>query len=198
MSTATFTNSVDGPLTLDQRRELSDAKQSAKKIRNAARVASFNGWSIGIAAAVSAPFALFSTTGLLMTVGLAIVSYNEFRGRKRLLRFDPAAAKILGWNQLALLAMIVVYCLWMLYVGLVGESSFVAQMEAQPELQAALGSLDEIGGLYDSLVVVLYSSIIVGTVVFQGLHALYYFSRRKYVQAYVRDTPEWVRDVQRD
>jgi len=133
-----------------------------------------------------------------MTVGLAIVSYNEFRGRKRLLRFDPAAAKILGWNQLALLAMIVVYCLWMLYVGLVGESSFVAQMEAQPELQAALGSLDEIGGLYDSLVVVLYSSIIVGTVVFQGLNALYYFSRRKYVQAYVRDTPEWVRDVQRD
>lgn len=196
MSTATFTDSADGPLTRDQLRELSDAKQSAKKIRNAARVASFNGWSLGIGAALSAPFALFSLVGLLLTVGLAVVSFNEFRGRNRLLQFDPAAAKMLGWNQLALLAMIVVYCLWMLYAGLTGESSFVAQMEAQPELQAALGSMDEMGDLYNRLVVILYSSIMAVSVVFQGVNALYYFSRRKYIQAYVRDTPEWVRDVQ--
>lgn len=196
MSTATFTDSADGPLTRDQLRELSDAKQSAKKIRSAARVASFNGWSLGIGAALSAPFALFSLVGLLLTVGLAVVSFNEFRGRKRLLQFDPAAAKMLGWNQLALLAMIVVYCLWMLYVGLAGENSFVAQMEAQPELQAALGSMDEMGDLYNRLVVILYSSIMAVSVVFQGVNALYYFSRRKYIQAYVRDTPEWVRDVQ--
>lgn len=198
MSTVMFTDNVESPLTADQRHELSSAKQSAKKIRSAARVASFNGWSLGIAAAVSAPFALFSVIGLLMAVGLTVLSFNEFRGRTRLLRFDPSATQLLGWNQLALLVMIVGYCLWMLYAGLAGESSFVAQLEAQPELQAALGSMDEMGELYSSLVVALYGSVIAATVVFQGLNALYYFSRRKYVEAYVHDTPEWVRDVQSD
>jgi hypothetical protein len=198
MSTATFTDTLDGPLTSDQRRELSAAKQSVKKIRSAARVASFNGWSIGIAAAMSAPFALFGMVGLLMTLGLAAISFREFQGRNRLLRFDPAAAKLLGWNQLALLALVVGYCLWMLYAGLAGENSFVAQLEAQPELQAALGSANDIGGLYNGLVAILYGSIMMGAVVFQGLNALYYFSRGKYVQAYVRDTPEWVRDFQSD
>lgn len=198
MSTVMFTDNVESPLTADQRNELSSAKQSAKKIRSAARVASFNGWSLGIAAAVSAPFALFSVIGLLMAVGLAVLSFNEFRGRTRLLRFDPSATQLLGWNQLALLVMIVSYCLWMLYAGLAGESSFMAELEAQPELQAALGSMDEMGELYSSLVVALYGSVIAATVVFQGLNALYYFSRRKYVEAYVHDTPEWVRDVQSD
>ena len=51
---------------------------------------------------------------IAITLGLSIVAYNEFRGRKRLLNFDPSAATMLGWNQLGLLAMIVVYCLWML------------------------------------------------------------------------------------
>jgi hypothetical protein len=198
VSTATISNSVDRPLTWNQRQELSGAKQGVKKIRNAARVASFNGWSIGITAAMSAPFALFSTTGLLMTLGLAVVSFNEFRGRRQLLRFDPSAAKALGWNQLALMTMVVGYCLWMLYAGFFGAGTFAAQMQAQPELHAALGSMDEMGALYDNLIVIFYSSVIVGAVVFQGLNSLYYFSRSKHVLAYVRDTPEWVREVQCD
>jgi hypothetical protein len=198
VSTATFTNGMDRPLTWDQRQELSSAKQGVKIIRNAARVASFNGWSIGITAAMNAPFALFSTTSLLITLGLAVVSFNEFRGRRQLLRFDPSAAKELGWNQLALMTMVVGYCLWMLYAGLFGAGTFAAQMQAQPELLAALGSMDEMGALYDSLIVIFCSSVIVGTVLFQGLNSLYYFSRLKHVQAYVRDTPEWVRDVQCD
>lgn len=196
MGTATLSESVETPLTLSQRDELLVAKQAAKKIRSAARVASFNGWTIGVAAALSAPFALFGTTALLMTVGLAVVSFNEFRGRRRLLQFDPAAAKLLGWNQLGLLAMIVTYCVWMIYDGLVGEASFAAQLNSQPEIQAALGSMDDVGGLYDRLMIILYSSIIVGALVFQGFNAFYYFSRRSHIESFVRDTPDWVRDVQ--
>ena len=106
--------SLTDPLTAEHRRELSAARDRAKTIRKAARVAAFNGWTSAIVAAFSAPFSLFSPVGLALTVGIALVAFNEFRGRKRLLNFDPSGATLLGWNQLGLLAMIVAYCLWMM------------------------------------------------------------------------------------
>jgi hypothetical protein len=42
-----------------------------------------------------------------------------------------------------------------------------------------------------------YGTVIVLSIIFQGLTACYYFTRRKYVEAYVRETPQWVLDVQR-
>jgi hypothetical protein len=33
--------------------------------------------------------------------------------------------------------------------------------------------------------------------VFQGLNAVYYFTRRKHVVACLHDTPEWVLDLER-
>ncbi len=35
------------------------------------------------------------------------------------------------------------------------------------------------------------------SVVFQGLNAIYYFTRRKLVASYLEETPDWVVDVQR-
>jgi hypothetical protein len=197
MPTATLSNNLNEPLSADDRRELAAAREGAKKIQSAAKVASFNGWSFGVAAALSAPFSLGSVVGLLLTLGLAIVAFNEFRGRRGLLRFDPSAASMLGWNQLFLLAMIVGYCGWNLYAGLAGDGSFTAQLEAQPELQQALGSMDDVEGLYDEVVVAVYSTVIVASIVFQGLNALYYFTRRKHVEAYVERTPEWLLELQR-
>ncbi len=197
MTTATFARNLDEPLSLDERRALTAASAGVKKIQSAAKVASFNGWSFGVAAVVSAPFSLGSMVGLLLSLGLAVVSFNEFRGRRRLLQFDPSAASMLGWNQLFLLAMIVGYCIWMLYTGLASGSSFASQLEAQPELQQALGSLDDVEGLYKEVVVALYGSVIVASILFQGLNALYYFTRRRHLEAYVGQTPEWLLEVQR-
>ncbi len=197
MSTATTAAAQPGPLTPEHRYELMLAGERAKSIRKAARVASFNAWATGIIAALSAPFALMSFTGLLVAVGLAAVAYNEFRGRRHLLAFDPAAAKILGWNQLGLLAMITVYCLWMMYSSLAGGASLATQMEGFADLDAALGSTGELNSLVSSMVIGFYSLVILLSVVFQGLNALYYFTRRKYVEAYVRETPPWIVDLQR-
>ncbi len=198
MSTAAIpTIAQAGPLTPEHRHELTLAQERARPIRRAARVASFNAWATGILAALSAPFALFSVTGLLVTVGLAAVAYNEFRGRRHLLAFDPAGANILGWNQLGLLTMIIVYCLWMIYTGLTGADSFATELRAIPDFEAALGSPDQFGDLYRVMVFAVYGTVIVLSLVFQGLNALYYFTRRKYVEAYVRETPPWVVDLQR-
>jgi hypothetical protein len=186
------------PLTGDQHRELAAAKKSAKKIHRAAKVASFNGWTLAAAAVVSAPFALGSTTGVLVTLGLAMVALNEFHGRRRLLRFESSAASYLGWNQLLLLAMLVGYSAWMLWSSLTGDNSLAMQLEAEPELREALGSLDGFEELYGSVVVAVYGSVIVASILFQGLNALYYFTRRKHLEAYVAATPDWALEVLRD
>lgn len=186
----------DGPLAPEHHRELALAGQRAKKIRRAAGVAALNGWITAVLAFCSAPFALFGMTGALVTLGLSAVAYNEFRGRKRLLQFDPSGASVLGWNQVGLLAMIVLYCLWMIYAGLNGMNSLSSELRAQPELAHALGSID-VEQLYKSLVLAIYGIVLALSVVFQGLNAFYYFTRRGHVEAYLRETPQWVLDLQR-
>ena len=130
---------TETPLSRDHYRELADAKLRFKKVRAAARVAAFNGWTIGVIAALSAPFALFSIVGLVMAVGFTVVAYTEFRGRRRLLQFDPSAAKVLGWNQIGLLTLIVVYCLWQLWAGLSGPSPLAAELESAARTRRRIG-----------------------------------------------------------
>lgn len=197
MSTATVTPASTPLLGESHRQELTAAARRAEPIRRAGRVASFNAWSTAILAALSAPFAALSLVGLLMFAAVAVVAWNEFRGRRRLLNFDPTGPSILGWNQLGLLGMITVYCVWALYSNLWGGDSIEAQLRANPQLGAAINSVQGFDDLYRTIVVVLYGSVIALSAVFQGANALYYFSRRKYVEAYARETPEWVIDVQR-
>jgi hypothetical protein len=123
MSTATLTPASNPPLSVSHHQELAAATRRGEPIRRAARVASFNAWTTAIFAGLSAPFALFSLVGLLVFAALAAVAWNEFRGRRRLLDFDPAGPSILGWNQLGLLGLIAVYCLWALYSNLWGGGS---------------------------------------------------------------------------
>jgi hypothetical protein len=180
------------PLTPQQREEIALAKERAKVVRRAAGVASVNGWVTAVIAALSAPFAPFSMVGFLVTAGLAIVAYNEFRGRKRLLKFDPGAAAFLGWNQIALLSLIVVYCAWMMFHGL---GSFAAEIQRQPELASVIDSPELFDEVIRYVVVGFYGTIILLSAVFQGLNSFYYFTRRKYIVSYLQETPEWVRDI---
>jgi hypothetical protein len=182
-----------GLLTPELRHELVRAKGRTKAMRKAASVAAFNGWSTGIMAAISAPFALFSAAGLLMTTGLAVVAYNEFRGRKRLLALNPASTDFLGWNQIGFFILIVAYCLWMLFTSI---GSFSAELQAKPELEAALGSLDGFDDLYRRFVVGFYGTGILLSAIFQGATAIYYFTRRKHVDTYLQETPAWVQEIE--
>jgi hypothetical protein len=128
---------------------------------------------------------------------LVVVAVIEFRGRARLLKFDPMAATLLGWNQLGLLAMITVYCVSSLYSDLYGTNSIRAELQSFSELNTALGSVEGVDTLVRQVAILFYGSIIALSVVFQGLTAVYYFTRRKYVTAYLDETPEWVRELRR-
>src|SRR6266480_1617162 len=144
------TSLADNPLSTAHHQELAAARERAKPIRKAARVAAFNGWTTAAIAAFSAMFLLFDRGGLAvaLTLVLALVAYNEFRGRKQLLNFDPAAATLLGCNQLGLLAMVVAYCLWSLY-GSAGEADAVrAELKSYSDLDAALGTAGGFEGMF--------------------------------------------------
>jgi hypothetical protein len=201
MTVAAFTvpqadRAEGGPLTAQHHRELAQARQSARAITKAARVATFNGWATAVVAVLSAPFALFSISGALVFIGLSVVAYNELRGRNRLVQFDRSAAMSLGWNQLALLAIIVVYCLWAIQSNLNEAKAVTAELGAYSDLESVLGSPEQIESLARKIVFLFYGAVIAASVVFQGLTALYYFSRRKHIDAYIADTPEWIRQLQ--
>jgi hypothetical protein len=51
--------------------------------------------------------------------------------------------------------------------------------------------------LYVTIAIVVYETLIVSSVLFQGLHAWYYFSRLKYVKDHLARTPDWVLELQR-
>jgi hypothetical protein len=191
----------NNPLSVEHRRELSAARDRAKAIRKTARVAAFNGWTTGMIAACSMLLSLTSPIGLALTAGIGFVAFNEFRGRKRLLNFDPSGATLLGWNQVGFLAMITAYCLWSMFTGMTADGSLPPELRS-PDMDALLGQSGGMGGLLDpgflnKLVIYFYGGVIGLSALFQGGTALYYFSRRRLVEDFVAETPEWVRDVER-
>ena len=142
----------------------------------AAKVAGFNGWALGGFAALSLLSGLSSMTVLTVGLGLAIVAWNEFRGRKMLRRFDPRGPRLLGRNQLGLMALLVGYGLWGIYMGLTGTTELTALLK---ELEPVFGP---IGHLQRSLTLAVYGGVILLSIIFQGLNALYYFTRAEHVQ----------------
>ena len=78
-------------------------------------MAAFNAWTFAFFAVVSILFGLFSLPGFLVGVGLPVVARNEFVGRRGILSYDAAGFELLWRNQLGLMALIVLYCVWSMY-----------------------------------------------------------------------------------
>jgi hypothetical protein len=175
---------------------MSDAKARRKKIDLAIGVATFNGWSVGVFAGLSGLVLLFSfgVLGLILTVGLAAVAYQEFRGRAGLRQLDPGGARLLGWNQVALGALIVGYCAWNLATTLLGAGAYDDVIQRHPELAQVLG---DTGALIRFVAAAVYGVAIALTIPYQALVAWFYFSRTGHIERYVQQTPAWVTQVQR-
>jgi len=127
-------------------------------------------------------------TGFMVGIGLVIVAWNEFRGRGLLSRFDPRGPKLLGWNQVALMGLVILHCLWSMYRTAADPTGEVLQLEELAGLPA-----DFVTGLTISV----YGFAIVLTLLFQGLNARYYFARISLLADYLRETPGWIIDLQR-
>lgn len=184
-----------GPLSDEHLRAIREAKARRGVLDKAAGVATFNGWTIGTLAAMSAPFAPFSVSGAVVFVGLAAVAYTEFRGRAMLRRLDERGPRVLGMNQVALGVLIVGYCVWTLYGALTGPSAYAEAVAAEPALAGMLGDVDE---LYRVAAMAVYGGGAVLTVPYQAAMAWYYFSRGRQLRAYVAQTPGWVTELEQE
>lgn len=176
------------PLSPEQQEELALATDRRRKILTAAKVATFNGWTLGIIGAVSILFGVFSLTGFIVGVFLVIVARNEFRGRGLVRRLEPRGAMLLAKNQIGLIGIIIAYCLWSMYVTVVSPSGEITELEELVGLSP---------GLVTDMTLTAYGIVIVLTLLFQGLNARYYFLRVQQLKDYLEQTPKWVVDMQR-
>jgi hypothetical protein len=188
------------PLDESQFALVQEAARIYKPIKKAAWIALGSAITTLMIGAVAVPFSLVwpSFSGILITVGLCAVGVVEFLGHRKLVQADPSAARFLAMNQLAFLGLIVIYCLIQMLTFSPAEAKAAA---VTPEFRAALNGMPEMTRDVDNFIdkygllatCGFYSLVIFLSVLFQGGLAYYYFTRRKFLEAFQRETPPWVR-----
>ncbi|MDP2957353.1 MAG: hypothetical protein Q8N53_13090 [Longimicrobiales bacterium] len=179
---------ADPHLSPEQQRALQEARDRAKGIMAAAKVAGFNGWTVGVFAGLTVLFGLTSPVLIALGAGMAVVARNEFRGRSLVRRLDPAGPRLLTRNQIAFMALVVSYCTWSLLRTYTHPDPQWAQLQE-------LAGFEE--GFVRDLVAAAYGAAILLTVLFVGLNARYYFRRVAMLEEYLASTPGWVVELQR-
>jgi hypothetical protein len=188
------------PLSNAQHALVRDAVNRRRIVKRAGTVAR----SSAVVMLIIGVTALMTTTfwpswqSYLISVGLCIVGIVEYKGSSQLRRADIKAPRILGMNQLALLAIIVLYCAVQMvsFSNKDVKNSFISsefrnQLSALPDTEK---SIDKMIEYWAPLIVYgFYSLVIVLTGCFQGGMAGYYFGRKKYIEAYNRQTPQWIK-----
>ncbi len=182
-------------LSAQELAQLGAAAVAMRRLRRAASVARFDGWTIGIFAFLTFLCGMTDAVNIVLAIAMGTVAAVELRGAAGLTRLEPRAARMLGFNQLALGTVLLVYGGWRLVVvarGGVAEllGEWVAPVEE-------LVGCAEMHRLARNFAYLLYSSLCLIAILGQGGMALYYFSRAKVVEAYLTATPEWVLEMQR-
>ncbi|MCL2641218.1 MAG: hypothetical protein FWD53_10265 [Phycisphaerales bacterium] len=187
------------PFSAEQLLELEKAKLRAKKVRRAANIASIDG-------GITAFFAFFAMLSFCMGIDavllglvLAWVAFSSFRGAARLKKLDPAAPALLACNQGVLFAAITVYAIYN-WCRAGSLAAMLGQVIGDPSLLAGLPELavftEQVQQIVQWVPPLLYGGLILGSFFAQGLTALYYFTRRSVLRAYLESTPGWVLDLQ--
>jgi hypothetical protein len=179
-----------GPLSPEHLAQIDAAQRRGKKIRKAARVASFNAWTAAIIGGTCLLGGVFDRTSLVLGIGITSVAVIEFQGAAKFRRLDLKAPMVCGLNQLFFLAIIATYCLW----NMLQPSSALTEATGSAEADAMLA---DFAGLESSLMHGFYGLVLIGSILMQGLTAVYYFTRARHMRAFLRETPEWVVQLQR-
>lgn len=173
--------------------DLIAARDRSAKLRRAAAIARFDAWMIAVFAALTGLTGLFSLSSLLLAGGMGFIAWNEFRGVRALRRLDPAAPKSLAINQICLAAILIAYALFQVYQSATAPGEYAAMAGGDAQLTEMLGPIDQLVTL---LTMSVYGLIIFVAIFVQGGTALYYFTRQKYLRAYLTSTPSWILDLQ--
>jgi hypothetical protein len=162
------------------------AEKRHRVIKRAARIAAFSAVSTLVIAAISLiiTFLFFGFWSVVVTIGLTVFGVVEFRAHTKLLRAEPAACRTLALNQIAFFALIAVYCFWQMITFSIKD----LPADYRQPLTEIYGR-----GSIPMLVNGFYLLVIILSLAYCGGLALYYYTRRRHVEAFVRETPDWVR-----
>jgi hypothetical protein len=192
------------PLSPRQLEQLTEAHKRTKEVLVAVNLANFNFWSFAICAVLSLLVFFFYRSGLVITVCLTVLAYNELKGGRRLHNFEPKGGLLLFYNQLGCFALIALYCLWQIAVCYLNPTPFDQPAQLNSMISQALSSsgisdsdLDprQLNQLYRSYITFFYIAIIALSGVFQGLCAWTYYRRYRLLEAFLRQTPRWILTV---
>jgi hypothetical protein len=190
------------PLDEAQLATLAKTREAKRKLRFAGLIALSNVIGLGLCGVVALGFGLLELS--LSPIGLVmlVLAWNEQRGRISLLAGDPSAPRRLAQNQIALLLAVLVYCAYSAYVAWTGPSLLDTVLRDVPELPDALGegtfgagtSMAELSDWGRVVAVCVYAAVAVGSLLVQGLTALYYRSLRSNVETFAA-SPAWAREL---
>jgi hypothetical protein len=194
------------PISEPQRQALQDAETAARRFAFAPKLATWNGVSMLLGAALSLFLAVFDHGLVLSAAVLGVCGYIELSAGKQLREYDPRAPLRLAINQIVLLALVIGYAALKLRAAWTGQASFASELAQHPELAAMMEQVDDpsiqetlnsVGAMYRWGILGLYSAVIAIAIVVQGGAAAYYWSRRKHLLAFLASTPSWVVDFMR-
>ena len=181
-------------LSEENLQQLALARTGGRKVRRAISVASFDGWTIGVFAALTLLFSLTDLSGLFVGLGLGMIACIELRGANKLRRLEPKAVRMLAFNQIALGILLLVYSVWRIVVVMKSDGAYAAVGASDPQLARMLQPVENLTRMISLAV---YAALIGIAVFAQGGLALFYFTREKHLQAYLMKTPAWIVAMQR-
>jgi hypothetical protein len=190
------------PLDEAQLSTLAQTRAVRRKLRLANFIAGSNVLGLGVCAIFSVAFGLLDVSLSPIGLALGILAWNEERGRRQLLAADVRAPRRLAINQVALFIAVLMYCGYSAYVAFTGPNIMDAVLSTHPEFSEVLGEGTALGGTSSdelrqwgrTVALLVYGAIAAGSLLVQGLTALYYRSLQPTVET-LAAAPPWAREM---
>ncbi len=184
------------PLTQDHYALIASSLRRSRKLAKAARVARFNAMTLIVFAALSIAFGLTDPVSLGLGIVLGIVGIRELRGATRLEMLKLDAPRSLAISEGLLAAGLIAYAAIQIYKAMHPSAALAAQTQ-QLDSIIGEGSSVSISHLARTISIFAYIGLAVGTIIAQGLLAMYYLRRGRLLRDYLSQTPPWIIELQR-
>ena len=181
-------------LTAEHLQQLAAARELGAKIHRAVILARINGWTTAVFSGLTVLGSLLSPGGLLLGLGMGVISWVEFRGAAGLRRLDRTTPGKLALNQGVFALMLFLYGAINLILIWNNPNPLAGEAGADRQLAEMLAPYE---GMAKSVYLAVYGGIILAALTGPALIAVYYWSRRKYIEAYLQQTPAWIQQLQK-
>ena len=191
-----YKSAMSLPTAVDVPQELAAATARWRKLRRLAAYGAVDGWSLAIFGALTLICGGYgSAAGLMVSFALLGSGIFEIYTVRQLRRLNPSAVIRMASNQLVLAAALILYGLINLFQSRHGGG---LPAEIQQALAQAGASGGDANDQVSDIMQVFYLILIAFALLVQGGTALYYLSRRKHLQRYLEQTPDWIQQMQRE